>query len=75
MDIKTPKVAQVKEVSGLHRVYAHSHIRGLGLDDMLEPRNVAEGLVGQKKARKAAGIVLNMIKQGQIAGRAILLGG
>jgi RuvB-like protein 2 len=32
-------------------------------------------LVGQKEARKAAGIILNMITEGKIAGRAILIGG
>lgn len=30
---------------------AHSHIRGLGLDDTLEPRNISQGLVGQCQAR------------------------
>ncbi len=32
-------------------------------------------MVGQLRARKAAGIVLKMIREGKIAGRAILLGG
>lgn len=54
---------------------AHSHIRGLGLDDSLEPRQVAQGMVGQIKARKAAGVILQMIKEGKIAGRAILMAG
>lgn len=70
-----PKIEQVKDVSRLERVDAHSHIRGLGLNDALEPRNVGQGLVGQKKARKAMGIVYKMIKEGKIAGRAVLLGG
>jgi RuvB-like protein 2 len=54
---------------------AHSHIRGLGLDESLEPRQVAQGMVGQIKARKAAGVILQMIKEGKIAGRAILMAG
>jgi len=54
---------------------AHSHIRGLGLDDALEPRQVSQGMVGQGNARKAAGIVTKMIQEGQIAGRAVLLAG
>jgi DNA helicase TIP49 (TBP-interacting protein) len=33
------------------------------LDDALEPREAAQGLVGQKAARRAAGIVLKMIKE------------
>ena len=37
---------------------AHSHIRGLGHDDRLEPRQNIQGLVGQVKVRKAAGMIL-----------------
>ena len=42
-----PKIAEVKDVTRNERIDAHSHIRGLGLDDALEPREVAEGMVGQ----------------------------
>jgi DNA helicase TIP49 (TBP-interacting protein) len=31
--------------------------------------------VGQLKARKAAGVILQMIKEGKIAGRAVLMAG
>ena len=34
-----------------------------------------QGLVGQKRARRAAGVVLEMIKEGKIAGRAVLIAG
>jgi RuvB-like protein 2 len=54
---------------------AHSHIRGLGLDDALEPRAVSEGMVGQGEARKAAGVIIKLIQAGKIAGRAVLLAG
>jgi len=57
------------------RSSAHSHVRGLGLDDTLEARYSSEGLVGQTKARRALGIIMKMIKAGKIAGRAILLAG
>jgi len=70
-----PKIAEVKDVTRLERVDAHSHIRGLGLDDMLNPRNISQGLVGQFNARRGMGIVLKMIREGKIAGRAVLLGG
>merc|ERR1719199_390710 len=66
---------EVRDVTRIERIGAHSHIRGLGLDDALEPRNVSQGMVGQQQARKAAGIVLKMIQEGRIAGRAILLAG
>ena len=70
-----PKLAEVKDVTRIERIGAHSHIRGLGLDDSLEPRQTSQGMVGQAEARRAAGIILNMIKEGKIAGRAILIGG
>jgi len=54
---------------------AHSHIRGLGLDDALEARKVSQGMVGQTSARRAAGIILEVIREGKIAGRAILIAG
>ncbi|XP_046383858.1 ruvB-like 2 [Ischnura elegans] len=69
------KVQEVRDITRIERIGAHSHIRGLGLDDCLEPRNVSQGMVGQLTARRAAGVVLEMIKEGKIAGRSILLAG
>lgn len=59
----------------MERVGAHSHIRGLGLNDALEPRASSQGMVGQVKARRAAGVILKMIQAGKIAGRAVLIAG
>jgi RuvB-like protein 2 len=64
-----------KDVTRVDRIGAHSHIRGLGLDDMLEAKARSQGLVGQLAARRAAGIVVHMIRDGTIAGRAVLLAG
>lgn len=65
-----------REIRGLNLVAAHSHIRGLGVDpDTLEPRASSQGLVGQEKARKAAAVILQMVKDGKIAGRAVLIAG
>ncbi|KAK7098346.1 ruvB-like 2 [Littorina saxatilis] len=69
------KVQEVREVTRIERIGAHSHIRGLGLDDALEARQTSQGMVGQQDARKAAGIILEMIKDGKIAGRAVMLAG
>ncbi|OMJ77096.1 hypothetical protein SteCoe_23367 [Stentor coeruleus] len=71
----TPKIQELKELTRIERIGAHSHIRGLGLDDSLEARAVSQGMVGQIEARKAAGVILSMIKEGRIAGRAILMAG
>lgn len=69
-------VAETKELRGLNLIAAHSHIRGLGVDaDSLQPRTSSQGLVGQEKARKAAAVILQMVKEGKIAGRAVLIAG
>lgn len=69
-------MSESKELRGLNLIAAHSHIRGLGVDpDTLEPRASSQGLVGQEKARKAAAVILQMVKEGKIAGRAVLISG
>lgn len=68
-------IKEIREITRMERIGAHSHIRGLGLDDTLDPRAISQGMVGQKKARRAAGLILEMIKEGKIAGRALLIAG
>lgn len=36
---------------------------------------VSQGMVGQLASRRAAGVILEMIKDGHIAGRAVLIAG
>eukprot|EP00123_Amoebidium_parasiticum_P017906 comp24027_c0_seq1/m.42984 comp24027_c0_seq1/g.42984 ORF comp24027_c0_seq1/g.42984 comp24027_c0_seq1/m.42984 type:complete len:476 (-) comp24027_c0_seq1:501-1928(-) len=69
------KVQEVKDFTRIERIGAHSHIRGLGLDDSLEPRGASQGMVGQLEARRAAGVICEMIREGKIAGRAVLIAG
>lgn len=69
------KLSESRDLTRIERIGAHSHIRGLGLDSSLEARDVSEGMVGQLPARKAAGVILQMIKEGKIAGRAVLIAG
>ncbi|KAG5528391.1 hypothetical protein RHGRI_029155 [Rhododendron griersonianum] len=69
------KLSETRDLTRIERIGAHSHIRGLGLDSTLEPRSVSEGMVGQTSARKAAGVIVQMVKEGKIAGRAVLLAG
>ncbi|KAG1747667.1 TIP49 C-terminus-domain-containing protein [Suillus lakei] len=71
----TTGMSELREITKMERIGAHSHIRGLGLDDRLEPRANSQGMVGQAKARKAAGMVIKMVQEGRIAGRAILFAG
>lgn len=59
----------------LERIGAHSHIRhGLGLNALLEPLPNST-LIGQQKARRAMGIVAQMIKACPAGGRSVLLAG
>ncbi|KAF9007903.1 RuvB-like helicase 2 [Cyathus striatus] len=71
----TTGTSELRDITKMERIGAHSHVRGLGLDDRLEPRATSQGLVGQAKARKAAGMILKMVQEGRIAGRAMLFAG
>lgn len=67
---------EVKDVAKMERIGAHSHIRGLGLEaDSLEPLAKSDGLVGQLAARKAAGVIVKLVRSGKYAGRGVLLAG
>eukprot|EP00919_Chromeraceae_sp_WS-2016_P022604 GHVR01053659.1.p1 GENE.GHVR01053659.1~~GHVR01053659.1.p1 ORF type:complete len:457 (+),score=123.16 GHVR01053659.1:66-1436(+) len=69
------KIEEVTSTTKTQRVATHSHIKGLGLkaDGTAEP--ISAGLVGQEKAREAAGIVVELIKAKKMAGKALLLAG
>lgn len=69
------KIEEVKSTVKTARISAHSHVKGLGLDDQGMAITVAQGLVGQDKAREAAGVIVDMIKAKKMAGRAVLLAG
>jgi len=61
-------VVSVRELTRLERIGAHSHIRGLGLDDSLDPRRTgSHGMVGQAKARRAVGVIYRMINEGKVS--------
>lgn len=59
----------------IHRVAAHTHIKGLGLRQDGTALPCASGLVGQIKAREAAGVVVDLIKSRKMIGKALLLAG
>lgn len=52
---------EVRDLTRIERIGAHSHIRGLGLDDALEARAISQGMVGQIAARKVSLSVLYII--------------
>ncbi|GAB5356200.1 hypothetical protein AAMO2058_000270400 [Amorphochlora amoebiformis] len=69
------KIEEVKPAEALRRIATHTHVKGLGLDEKGVAIAVSAGLVGQEKARAAAGIVVELIKAKKMAGRALLLAG
>ena len=69
------KIEEVKSTVKTQRISAHSHVKGLGLNEQGEAVKIASGLVGQDQAREAAGIVVDLIKSKRMAGRAILMAG
>lgn len=73
----TPRFSEDTAQPRMARLGAHSHIRGLGLDASLQPlpSNSPHGLVGQPRARRAAGVVVKMIQGGKLSGRAVLIAG
>lgn len=46
------KIEEVKSTVRTQRIAAHSHIKGLGLDENGVPIEIAAGLVGQVNARE-----------------------
>ncbi|OIR58233.1 MAG: RuvB-like helicase 2 [Amphiamblys sp. WSBS2006] len=76
MDLDLNVCETKTDMKCLERLSAHSHIHGLGVDmDTLQPREDGEGVVGQRRARRAAAIALKMAQEGKIAGRGMLLAG
>ncbi len=69
------KIEEVKSTTKTQRIATHSHIKGLGLKEDGTAEEIASGLVGQEKAREAAGIVVEMIRNKKMAGKALLLAG
>jgi len=69
------KIEEVKSTTKVERIAAHSHVKGLGLNDAGEADPVAAGFIVQEKAREAAGIAVDLIRAKKMAGRALLLAG
>jgi len=72
-------MATIREVPGkvsrFERVGAHTHIKGLGLDENLNAIKIKDGMVGQEKAREAAGLVVKMIREGKLSGKCVIFAG
>lgn len=69
------RIEEVASTTKSQRVATHTHIKGLGLKDDGSAIPMAAGFVGQEQAREACGVVVDMIRQKKMAGRALLLTG
>ncbi|MGD8545202.1 MAG: RuvB-like domain-containing protein [Candidatus Bathyarchaeota archaeon] len=73
-------MATIKELpSGtktrFERIGAHTHIKGLGLGKKLKAVRIKDGMVGQLRGREAAGLVIQMIREGKLSGKTVILAG
>jgi TBP-interacting protein len=66
---------ELKPAARVVRRSIHSHITGLGLDAQGKAKKLGGGLVGQEEAREAAGVIVQLIKEGKLGGRGILIVG
>lgn len=55
------KIEEVKSTVRTQRIAAHSHIKGLGLDEHGIPLDVGGGLVGQQAAREVSSLIRNSL--------------
>ncbi len=62
------KIEEVQSTARHQRVAAHTHIKGLGLDSRGNALLIGTGMVGQEKAREAAGVVVELIQTKKMAG-------
>lgn len=70
-------IEEVQESKNLResRTLAHTHIKGLGLDEFGVLKVNDGGFVGQLEAREACGVVVDLIKYRKMSGKLILLAG
>lgn len=69
------KIEDVRSTVKSQRIAAHSHIKGLGINETGVATQMGGGLVGQEAAREGAGVIVELIKSKKMAGRALLLAG
>ena len=69
------RIEEVASTTKAQRVATHTHIKGLGLLDDGTAAPMAAGFVGQEQGREACGVVVDMIRQRKMAGRALLMTG
>ncbi|CDJ50959.1 RuvB-like 1, putative [Eimeria brunetti] len=69
------RIEEVTSLQHAQRVASHSHIKGLGLLPDGSAKDIHMGMVGQHLAREAAGLIVELIRNKRMAGKALLLAG
>ncbi|KAK8454009.1 hypothetical protein SEVIR_5G379300v4 [Setaria viridis] len=69
------RIEEVQSTSKKQRIAIHTHIKGLGLDANGAALPLGSGFVGQAGAREGSGLIVDMIRQKRMAGRAVLFAG
>ena len=69
------KIEEVRSTTRTQRIASHTHVKGLGLNEDGSCIQSAQGMCGQESAREAAGVVVDMIKNKKMAGKALLFAG
>ena len=69
------KIDEVASTTKKARVATHTHIKGLGLKEDGTANAVGAGWVGQEQAREGCGLIVDMVRQKKMAGRALLFAG
>lgn len=59
-DLSEMKIEEVKSTSKTQRISAHSHVKGLGLNEDGTAQEVASGFVGQVLAREVSSHFINV---------------
>lgn len=75
VDTEQPRVEEVRSTERVLRIAPHTHVKGLGLDESGAAIDESSGLVGQCRAREAAGLVVDLIRAKKLSGKAVLLAG
>ncbi|KAK4421537.1 RuvB-like protein 1 [Sesamum alatum] len=69
------RIEEVQSTMKKQRIVTHTHIKGLGLEPNGKAIPLAAGFVSQASAREATDLVVDMIRQKKMVGRALLLVG
>lgn len=65
-DVSRMKIEEVKSTAKIQRISAHSHIKGLGLDDGGIAMQTGAGLVGQEAAREVSSYAVSVTVLGML---------